>query len=292
MDMASQSEASVEEVNARLAPLQAELAALDQRVNDADAKTRQAEHHVLELESKVNAAELDLARHQNELENLRERAVDAFADDGGRGTDDGDSGQASALIGEQMSFEGRDRTFEMLDRLEVVEVLPEGINERMQQLRNQIKRLGAINVEAQQEYDTLAQRADFIIHQAEDLEQASLSLQQVIAELNDVMKATFKQTFDAIAAHFQNTFKILFGGGQAKLSMTNVDDIDATGVEIHAQPPGKRQQTLALLSGGERSLTATALLFAILRVKPTPFCVLDEVDAALDESKPARRNSS
>jgi chromosome segregation protein len=124
--------------------------------------------------------------------------------------------------------------------------------------------------------------------QANDLEQASQSLQQVIAELNDVMKAEFRTTFDAIAAHFQNTFKILFGGGQAKLILTNPDNIDECGVEINAQPPGKRPATLALLSGGERSLTATALMFAILRVKPTPFCVLDEVDAALDESNVGR----
>ena len=102
------------------------------------------------------------------------------------------------------------------------------------------------------------------------------------------MKATFQTTFDAIAAHFQNTFRILFGGGQAKLTLTNADNIDECGVEIMAQPPGKRPQNLSLLSGGERSLTATALIFAILRVKPTPFCVLDEVDAALDESNVGR----
>jgi len=102
------------------------------------------------------------------------------------------------------------------------------------------------------------------------------------------MKDTFRQTFDAIAGAFQNTFKVLFGGGQARLALVNPDNIDECAVEIHAQPPGKRPQSLALLSGGERSLTATALLFAILQVKPTPFCVLDEVDAALDESNVGR----
>jgi chromosome segregation protein len=110
-------------------------------------------------------------------------------------------------------------------------------------------------------------------------------------ELNEVMQATFKQTFEAIATAFQSTFKILFGGGQARLTLTNADNIDEAGIDIHAQPPGKRPQALALLSGGERSLTAGALLFAILRVKPTPFCVMDEVDAALDEANVARFRS-
>ena len=110
-------------------------------------------------------------------------------------------------------------------------------------------------------------------------------------ELNDVMHATFKQTFDAIATAFQSTFKILFGGGQARITLMNADNLDEAGIEIHAQPPGKRPQALALLSGGERSLTAAALLFAILRVKPTPFCVLDEVDAALDEANVGRFRS-
>lgn len=120
------------------------------------------------------------------------------------------------------------------------------------------------------------------------MNQASDALRQVIAELNDVIKVTFRLTFDAINEAFQNTFKVLFGGGQAKLTLVNPDNVDECGVEIQAQPPGKRPQSLALLSGGERSLTATSLLFAILQVKPTPFCVLDEVDAALDESNVGR----
>lgn len=313
--LATESAASVQEVEARLQPIQAEMMAIEQRVAEADDRQRAAERHVLELESKLNGATLELERHQNELETLRERAVDAFIDDRpdaslqARAQETALENQASptaqemvvqgpaegsepdaagALIGEQMTFDARDRAIDLLESLEPVEVMPEGTPERIQQLRNQIKRLGAINFEAQSEYDALGERAKFITEQANDLEQASRSLQQVIAELNEVMKATFKQTFDAIATHFQTTFKILFGGGQAKLTLTNAEDIDETGIDIQAQPPGKRPQTLALLSGGERSLTATALMFAILRVKPTPFCVLDEVDAALDESNVGR----
>ncbi len=178
-----------------------------------------------------------------------------------------------------------------LDSLPVVEEMPEGVEERIVQLRGQIKRLGAINYEAQAEFEELNKRHTFITEQSDDLDKASAALLQVIAELNDVIIVTFRQTFDAIAIAFQSTFKVLFGGGQAKLTLTNADNIDECGVEIQAQPPGKRPQSLALLSGGERSLTATSLLFAILQVKPTPFCVLDEVDAALDESNVGRFRS-
>jgi len=286
--LATESAASIQEVDARLKPIQAEMAAIEQRVTEADDRQRATERQVLELESKANHAALELERHQNELETLRERAIDAFMDDKPQEIDSTEIDPNAALVGEQMTFDARDRALTLLESLEPIETLPEGTSERIQQLRNQIKRLGAINFEAQTEYDALNERATFITEQANDLEQASLSLQQVIAELNEVMKATFKQTFDAIATHFQTTFRVLFGGGQAKLTLTNADDIDATGIEIQAQPPGKRPQTLALLSGGERSLTATALMFAILRVKPTPFCVLDEVDAALDESNVGR----
>jgi chromosome segregation protein len=278
----------VQAADARLIPIQAEIAALEARAQAADAQKREAERVLRAAESRSNAAELEAGKHSNELETLRERAVDAFTDDRVSARVEAQAEESAALVGEQLTFEGRDRALAILEALAPIEQLPEGLNERVQQLRNQIKRLGAINFEAQNEYDELNKRASFITEQAQDLEQASMSLQQVIAELNDVMKATFRTTFDAVAAHFQNTFKILFGGGQAKLILTNPDDIDACGVEIQAQPPGKRPATLALLSGGERSLTATALMFAILRVKPTPFCVLDEVDAALDESNVGR----
>ena len=102
------------------------------------------------------------------------------------------------------------------------------------------------------------------------------------------MRARFETTFEAVSREFRRYFSTLFGGGSARLALTDPDDLSETGVEIVAQPPGKRLQSLALLSGGERALTATALLFAILTVNPTPFCVLDEVDAALDDANVGR----
>ncbi len=271
-------DAELREIETALAPVQAELDSVETRILEVDRRRREAEQSLREADAGLNAAALELARNNDELETLRERAADAFQ------SDEGDEATDTA----QFSFESRERALALLESLEPAEQLPEGIDERITQLRNQIRRLGAINFEAQREYDELSQRHAFLTEQVADLEQAITALQQVIAELNDVMQATFHQTFDAIATAFQSTFKMLFGGGQAKLSLINAENLDEAGVEIHAQPPGKRPQTLALLSGGERSLTATALLFAILRVKPTPFCVLDEVDAALDEANVGR----
>ena len=297
-DLAAQAEAAWQSADAGIMPIQQEIAGVEAQLNELDAKKREAERHLRERESLLNTASLEQARVSDELDNLRQRATELMAREEIENAElriektDADA----AMNGEEnVVSEGQseiqNQKSEILDTLPVVDELPEGVEERIVQLRNQIKRLGAINYEAQVEFDELQKRHVFITEQCDDLEKASTSLQQVIAELNDVMKVTFRQTFDAIAAAFQNTFKVLFGGGQARLSLTNAENIDECGVEIQAQPPGKRPQSLALLSGGERSLTATALLFAILQVKPTPFCVLDEVDAALDESNVGRFRS-
>lgn len=120
--------------------------------------------------------------------------------------------------------------------------------------------------------------------QKNDLQEAKDTLYQVIDEMDIEMKKRFEQTFTGIREHFEPVFRALFGGGRADLKLTNPEDLLNTGVEIVAQPPGKKLQNLGLLSGGERALTAIALLFAILKVRPVPFCILDEVEAALDEA--------
>jgi chromosome segregation protein len=290
-EMAAQAEAAWREADAGILPIQAEIAGVEAQLNELDAKKRDAERALRERESQMNAASLEEARVHDELANLRQRATELMMRDSSENGESTSNVMRQASEGEAEQSEIQNRKSEILDSLPVVDELPEGVEERIVQLRNQIKRLGAINYEAQAEFEELQKRHTFITEQSEDLDKASVALQQVIAELNDVMKVTFKQTFDAIANAFQNTFKVLFGGGQAKLTLTNAENIDECGVEIQAQPPGKRPQSLALLSGGERSLTATALLFAILQVKPTPFCVLDEVDAALDESNVGRFRS-
>ena len=133
------------------------------------------------------------------------------------------------------------------------------------------------------EFEETQRRHVFLSTQADDLQRAAKSLTAVVAELDALMRKRFTETFRAVADQFKVHFGMLFGGGTARLVLTDPDDPQITGIDIVAQPPGKRLQSLALLSGGERALTATALLFAILTVNPLPFCVLDEVDAALDE---------
>jgi chromosome segregation protein len=141
-----------------------------------------------------------------------------------------------------------------------------------------------VNLGAVGEYDRLYQRYRFLQEQHQDLEEAKAGLFQVIREMEEIMSEKFLATFFAVQEAFQEIFSVLFGGGKSSLELTEKENILETGIEIIAQPPGKKMQNLSLLSGGERALTAIALLFAFLRVKPSPFCVLDEIESNLDES--------
>jgi chromosome segregation protein len=147
-----------------------------------------------------------------------------------------------------------------------------------------IEELGTVNLGAIDEYERVSERYQFLMEQKSDLQQAKETLYQVIDEMDQEMKKRFLTTFKQIRSHFEEVFTQLFGGGRADLRLTDPDDLLNTGIEIVAQPPGKKLQNLSLLSGGERALTAIALLFSILKVRPVPFCVLDEVEAALDEA--------
>ena len=147
-----------------------------------------------------------------------------------------------------------------------------------------IDELGTVNLGAIDEYERVSERYEFLVTQKNDLQQAKDTLLQVIGEMDEEMARRFAETFYAIRDQFQSVFKALFGGGRAELRLTDPNNILQTGIEIVAQPPGKKLQNLSLLSGGERALTAIALLFSILKVRPVPFCILDEVEAALDEA--------
>ncbi len=162
------------------------------------------------------------------------------------------------------------------------------VRKKVKLLKQSIEELGPVNIGAIEEFDHVSERHSFLTEQRNDLNEAKETLRTVIREMDEEMTSRFDETFHAIRGHFQRVFRELFGGGSADLVLTNPDDMLMTGVEIIAQPPGKKQQTLSLLSGGERALTAIALLFAILNNRPVPFCVLDEVEAALDESNVVR----
>jgi chromosome segregation protein len=159
---------------------------------------------------------------------------------------------------------------------------------RLAYLRRRFHELGASNPFAVEEYAELRARLESLETQETDLRSAIESTRSLIAELNALIGDQFRTTFRALEAAFDRRFNQLFGGGYARLSLTDPGDLSQTGVEIVARPPGKKAQGLAMLSGGERALTAVALLFAMLEVRPVPFCVLDEVDAALDEANVGR----
>lgn len=158
----------------------------------------------------------------------------------------------------------------------------------VRELKRKITLLGDVNLGAIEEFERVTERLQFLTMQRNDLNEAKATLYQVIREMDIEMSKRFRETFEAIRSHFTVVFAQLFGGGRANLILSEPDNVLETGIEIVAQPPGKKLQNLSLLSGGERALTAIALLFAILRVKPVPFCVLDEVEAALDEANVAR----
>lgn len=154
---------------------------------------------------------------------------------------------------------------------------------RVNVLRQDIRELGSVNVDSIEEYKNLKQRYDFMCEQRLDLENTSNKLRNIITEITENMKNQFKEKFKIINENFGQTFKELFGGGEAKVTLQDENNILECGIDIIAQPPGKKLQSMALLSGGERAFTAIALLFAILKMNPAPFCVLDEIEAALDD---------
>jgi chromosome segregation protein len=155
---------------------------------------------------------------------------------------------------------------------------------KINELKNSIKDLGPVNVASIEEYIKTKERYEFMSNQRNDMEQAREKLLRVIYEMTSIMKKQFMEQFKLINENFNTVFKELFNGGRAGLILTDQENVLESGIEIEAQPPGKKLQNMMLLSGGERAFTAIALLFAILRLKPTPFCVLDEIEAALDEA--------
>ncbi len=163
---------------------------------------------------------------------------------------------------------------------------PENISEtskKVKSLRDQIKNLGSINIDSIEEYKQTKERYDFMCEQRLDLENSSTKLKKVIQDMTKIMKEQFEKQFKVINKNFGEVFRELFGGGKAELKLTDEENILECGIEIEAEPPGKKLQNMSLLSGGEKAFTAIALLFAILKINPAPFCVLDEIEAALDD---------
>ena len=179
-------------------------------------------------------------------------------------------------------------TYEKAKEEYQLDIEPDEARKKVNTYRANIKRIGMVNLNAIEEYDRVNTRYEFLTKQKEDLLNAQETLLDIMNEMDAVMKEEFKDTFDKIQVEFKKVFKELFSGGTSDLKLTNPDDLLTTGIEIVASPPGKKLTTISLLSGGEKTLTAISLLFAILNVRPTPFCLFDEVEASLDEANVVR----
>jgi chromosome segregation protein len=243
------------------------------RASQADTQQQVAalQKHGLELETYFTQTRIRLTQLENQVEGLQERIR-------------GDLGLVSLSFDAEQTGATPLPMHEVVEQLPVVTELPPDIEENIQLYRGQLHRIGPINPDAPAELAATEERFEFLSRQVDDLAQTDQQLRKVIAELDELTSKAFAKTVDEVNDVFDHTFKQLFGGGSGRLAMTDPDDPTSSGVEIIARLPNRREQGLALLSGGERSLTAAALIFSLLKVAPPPFCVLDEVDAALDEA--------
>ncbi len=170
----------------------------------------------------------------------------------------------------------------------------QALSEEVERLRERIRRLGDVNPDADQEYERVKERYDHLLGEKADLVTSMKNLEEAIEHINRTSEERFRKAYEAIADRFQRLFPIIFGGGMAKLDLVYPEgssDILEAGVDIMAMPPGKKVSSITLLSGGEKALTAVSLIFAIFMVKPSPFCVLDEVDAPLDDANIGKFNA-
>lgn len=259
----------------QIEPVEQELASAERRELELQEQEAEAHRSLSAAERAFVQAQLEASRRQDALDNLRARIEEDFGLVAFAYT-----GEVSGPV--PLPLDG------MVEQLPVITVLPDGLENNLSQLRAQLRRMGPVNPEAKQEYDTERGRYELMTSQVADLRKAKADLHEVIAELDELTRQEFQKTFQAVDKEFREIFVRLFGGGAARLTLTDPENLVETGIEIEARLPGRREQGLALLSGGERSLTAIALVFALLKVSPTPVCVMDEVDAMLDEANVGR----
>lgn len=242
--------------------LQAEIQKLVEQKEQAEEILRTKRSEKEQIEHQINELKIEIGQLQIKQQDLVERVKDQLQID---------------LV---ESYQNYTHT----------EVDWEQIKEEINDLRSKIERLGNVNVDAIQEQESLETRQEFLSSQVQDLNSSKGQLQQLINRLNIKSRDKFQETFNEIRTNFQEIFRKLFGGGKADIMLEDSEDILEAGVEIIAKPPGKETRSISLLSGGEKSMTALALMFAVFKSKPSPFCFLDEVDAALDEANNERFN--
>ncbi|PNZ89499.1 chromosome segregation protein SMC [Staphylococcus pettenkoferi] len=244
--------------NQQLEELKAQRSELNETIEETDALLQETHRDILSIENRYQ----DIKAEQSRLDVLISHAIDHLSED-------------------------YHVTFEHAKTLYELDTDIESLRKKVKLTKMSIEELGPVNLNAIEQFEELNTRYTFLDEQRTDLREAKATLEQIIQEMDQEVKDRFKATFHAVQGHFTEVFKSLFDGGEAELRLTD-DDYLSAGVEIVVQPPGKKLQHLSLLSGGERALSAIALLFAILKVRSAPFVILDEVEAALDEANVIR----
>ena len=259
----------------KIEPAEQELRAAETKEEKERARESDATRLMTSVERRHGQLQLDVTRREEGLERLRQQIEDDF----GLVSFSYEAGETGNV---PLPFTG------MVEQLSDLDEIPPELETQVKQERNRLRRMGPVNPEAQKEFEKESKRHQFMEQQIADLNKAKADLHEVIRKLDELTEQAFVKTFKVVAVEFSKIFVSLFGGGSAKLSLTDPENLVETGIEIEARLPGRREQNLGLLSGGERSLTAIALVFALLRVSPTPVCVMDEVDAMLDEANVGR----
>ena len=264
-------EKELTDLETALLPLQSSMEADRALLGRLQADSAGLQRHAHDLETQLTQVRIRQTQHENQIEGLQERIRS-------------DLGLVSLSYDAEQTGPHPLPIREVVEELPTVDELPPDIEENIHHYRGQLQRMGPINPDAPTELATTEERFEFLTQQVGDLSETDAQLRGVIAELDELTSKAFAKTVEEVNGIFDQTFQQLFGGGSGRLVMTDPDDPTSSGVEIIARLPNRREQGLALLSGGERSLTAAALIFSLLKVAPPPFCVLDEVDAALDEA--------
>jgi chromosome segregation protein len=265
---------AISKLQVKIDPSEKELAEVETHYSKLQDDYTFAQQAETNAERNSTQSQLEVARIIESLENLRRKIEEDFG-----------------LVRLEYNEDVTGPTplpLEGVNQLTNLSEIPQGLEDSINRQRALMRRMGAINPDAKLEYNEVKERFDYLTSQMADLRKADEDLRQIISELDDLMRTEFRKTFNAVAAEFKVMFTRLFGGGSARLILTDDENPTETGIDIEAKLPGRREQGLSLLSGGERSLTAVALIFSLLKVSPTPFCVMDEVDAALDEANVGR----
>jgi chromosome segregation protein len=260
-----------EQIDEAIKPIRTRLVLQREELFALQNKTAEMQRHAHGIETAYTQTQVRFTQQESQIESLRERIHT-------------DLGLVALRYDEDQTGPIPLPISDVFDQLPKVSELPSDIEKTIQQYRGQLQRMGGINPDAPAEYEETQTRFDFMTQQVEDLYATEEQLRLVISELDILTSKAFADTVERVNSIFGDTFTQLFGGGSARLVLTDPDDLTVSGVDIIARLPNRHEQGLGLLSGGERSLTASALIFSLLKVSPTPFCVLDEVDAALDEA--------